>query len=69
MKCRLVNDNFKKDYVNNLLRARGINDVERYYNPDSSCLQDPCYLENIAAGAELLNKTIKQNSKILIVVD
>ena len=69
MKCRLVNENFKKDYVNNLLHARGIQDVERYYNSDSSCLQDPDYLENIAAGAELLNKTIEHEGNILIIVD
>lgn len=69
MKCRLVNENFKKDYVNNLLRARGIQDVERYYHPDPSCLQDPDYLENIAAGAELLNKTIEHKGNVLIIVD
>ena len=28
MKCRLVNENFKSDYVNNLLKARGIKDID-----------------------------------------
>ena len=69
MKTKLINENFKADYINNLLRARGIQDVERYYNPDSSCLQNPDYLSNIAAGAELLKKAIEQNTNILIIVD
>lgn len=69
MKCRMVNDNFKSDYVSNLLKARQINEVDLYYNPDSSCLQEPCYLENIHAGVVLLNDTITANGRILLVVD
>lgn len=69
MKCRLVNENFKSDYVNNLLKARGIKDIDMYLNPTAECLQNPKYLENIFEAAELLHKVIEANGEILIIVD
>ena len=69
MKTRLVNENFKKDYTDNLLRSRGITDVCKYYEPTSDCLQSPCDLENIGEGAMLLEEVIKLKQRILIVVD
>lgn len=69
MKTRLVNDNFKKDYVGNLLRARGVADVNAYYEPSAEALQDPRDLENIDKAARLLKEVIEKNEKILIVVD
>ena len=69
MKARLINENFKSDYVDNLLRARGVNDVNLYYHPTSDCLQDPTALENITEGAALLYSVIQSEGKILIVVD
>ena len=69
MKTRLINENFKSDYTANLLRSRGVSDVEAYYEPSADCLQNPCDLENIADAAVLLNSVIVAGGNILIVVD
>ena len=69
MKTRLINENFKTDYVGNLLRSRGIEDVEKYYEPTPDCLQSPCDLENIERGLNLLAGVLALDEKILIVVD
>lgn len=70
MKYKLVNENFKTDYLHNLLRARGIEDLDVYNNPPASVLQDPEDLENISQAADLyLSITNKDAPKILLIVD
>ena len=69
MKTRLINENFKSDYTANLLRSRGISDVEAYYEPSADALQDPQDLENIGEAAALLEATLDRGERILIVVD
>ena len=69
MKYRLVNENFKTNYGENLLHSRGVEDVNLFLNPTSECIQDPINLRNIHEGATLLINTIDTNGKILIVVD
>ena len=69
MKCKLVNENFKSDYVDSLLMARGIKVPNDYYAPRSEFLQSPIDLENIGEAAMLLEEVIKLGQRILIVVD
>ena len=69
MKCQLINGVIKENYVDTLLRQRGIASPEEYYNPTKLHLQSPCDLENIAQGAMLLEEVIKLGHKILIVID
>ena len=69
MKCRLVNENFKNNYTDSLLRARGVEQIEKYHNPTPDCLQAASALSNIDEGVELLANTINEKKKILIVVD
>lgn len=69
MKCKLINENFKNQYVDNLLQSRGVKDVNKYYSPTYDCLQAASDLENIDKGVELLYNTIKNKGKILIIVD
>ena len=69
MKYELVNENFKKDYIVSLLAARGVEDVEEFLNPTEKSLQDYMDLENMEEGAALLLKAIKNNGKILLIVD
>ena len=47
MKVNLINENYKQEYLSNLLRARGVTDLNRYLHPDISCLNDPLNLDNI----------------------
>lgn len=70
MKINLINENFTSDYVANLLRARGVEDVEGYFHPRAEFLQSPTDLKNIRLAAVLYTRiALKENSKILIVVD
>lgn len=69
MKCKLANENFRDNYTYNLLKSRGVNDVEDFLNPKDTVLQNPEDFENIKAGADLLLDVISKNGKILIVVD
>lgn len=70
MKANLVNENYKSDYLIQLLRGRGVDNLEKFLNPPASCLTDPLCFDNIKTGAILLERILnKENSKILIVVD
>jgi single-stranded-DNA-specific exonuclease len=69
MKTRLVNENFRERYTEQLLMSRGVTDVSKYYEPTEEALQSPCDLENIGEAAMLLEEVIKSGEKILIVVD
>ena len=69
MKINLVNENFTSDYVNNLLRARGVEDLEAYFNPDVKYLQSPLELKNMRLAAALYTRVVNSNGRILIVVD
>ena len=70
MKVNLVNENYTENYLDNLLKARGVTDIDKYKNPSSICLNDPSFLDNIDTGAIWFNEIIKeQESKILLIVD
>ena len=69
MKTKLVNIDIRKNYVDTLLKTRGIENPEDYYNPSRDFLQSPCDLDNIGEGAMLIDEVIDRGEKILIVVD
>lgn len=69
MKTRLVNENFKSNYVDQLLKSRGVESPSAYYDPGPEHLQDPRDLENIERGANLLAGVMALGERILIVVD
>jgi single-stranded-DNA-specific exonuclease len=69
MRINLINDNFRSDYVNNLLVARGVTDLEAYFNPDVKYLQSPSHFKNIMLAAALYGRVVNSNGRILIVVD
>lgn len=69
MKTKLINENFKTDYVYQLLKSRGITDPKAYYEPGAEHLQNPNDLENIERGANLLAGVLALDERILIVVD
>lgn len=69
MKVRLVNENFRKDYAINLLKSRGITDIERYCHTSAADLQDWQDLDNINVGVQLVADTLANNLPIAIIVD
>ena len=70
MKVNLVNENFTSDYLANLLRTRGVVNIEDFLEPTDKYLSDPTLLDNVNQGARWLEETLnKEGSKILIIVD
>lgn len=69
MKIKLINDNFTKDYAENYLKSKGIEDVPTYLNPPLISLQSPKALDNIQKGAEVFINTIEDEGRILLIVD
>lgn len=69
MKYNLINENFKSDYAANLLKSRGITDINMYKAPTADFLSSPTLLKNIAAGAGLYLRVVNSGGRILIVVD
>lgn len=69
MKVNLINENFTEDYVGNLLRARGVENVEDYFNPTDKYLLNPTDLKNIRLAAALYTRVVANAGNILIVVD
>ena len=69
MKCNLINENFTSDYAVNLMRSRGIADLEQYKAPSREFLSSPNNLKNIAAAAGLYIRVVTQGGRVLIVVD
>lgn len=68
MKVKLINENITSNYSENLLRARGIEDIDRFLNPDETCLQTWRDLDNINNGVLMINN-LQVDAKIAIVVD
>lgn len=69
MKVNLVNENFDCDYVENLLRARGVEDIDNFIAPSDDCLQSPTALKNIGIGAALFRRIVHSRGRILVIVD
>lgn len=69
MKVRLVNPDIRKNYVDELLKSRGVQEIGAYYSPTKNSLQSPRDLENVELGAKMLEMAIQLGKRILIVVD
>lgn len=71
MKTKLANENYKTNYTDNLLINRGISEenLQKFYNPDVSLLQEPEVFKNIAQGFNLVLEHISKQSNVAIVVD
>lgn len=73
MKCNLVNPNFQGNYVEELLKARGVEDIDGFLRPKSEFLQSPDDLKSIGIAAALYLRIVLNNeppySRILIIVD
>ena len=69
MKCQLVNENFKEDYIDSLLRARGVAEPMTIKSPTRDALLDPTLLSNMKEGADLYIDKISNGKRIVICVD
>lgn len=68
MKYKVINQ-FKNDYLNNILKSRGIEDIQAFIKPTEGNIQYCMGLDNIERGAMMLLNHISQNNKMIIIVD
>ena len=58
-----------ENYLYNLLKKRGVNEIDGFLHPNSTSLINPFCLDNIAAAASNLVKAIEEDWHICIIVD
>lgn len=71
MKTKLVNENFKTDWVENLLLSRGVQggDLKKFYEPTWENISSPDLLDNVEAAAQEIIKAVKEHKHIGLIVD
>lgn len=71
MKTRLVNENFRSDWVKNLLIARGVDGarMEEFLHPSWADILDPSLLENVEAAATTIIDAVKSDNHIGLIID
>lgn len=69
MKIKLVNDNITSDYTKNLLRARGVDNIDDFLSPSEKNLQCWEDLDNIKLGVDLVKNTINDKKPYAILID
>lgn len=69
MKIKLVNDNITSDYTKNLLRARGVDNIDDFLSPSEKNLQSWEDLDNIKLGVDLVKNTINNKKPYAILID
>ena len=65
----LLNKVSKNKFIQEYLKALGVEDINLYLNPDSSCLDDAKFYPNIEKAANLLFKATTNKYKIGLLVD
>lgn len=73
MKCKLITENYTSNYVENLLHARGVADVDAFMEPRAEFVQSPHDLKNMGMAAAIYSRIVLNDkppySRILIIVD
>ena len=69
MKIKLVNDNITSDYIKNLLRSRGVDNIDDFLSPSEKNLQSWEDLDNIKLGVDLVKNTINDKKPYAILID
>ncbi len=65
----LLNKVSKNKFIQEYLKALGVEDINLYLNPDSSCLDDAKFYPNMKKAANLLFKATTDKYKIGLLVD
>lgn len=69
MKYRLANKEIKEEYGINLLRERGVDDVQAFLHPTKECLQSFKDLDNYQIGVKVIENTIFNEKPYAIIAD
>ena len=60
---------FGEDILKNILKSRGIEDVDRFLNLDDSVIEDYHNFDNIYEASTIVMKAVNENKQIQILVD
>lgn len=69
IKYKLLGDNHQIQFIQEVLKNRGIEDYQKFLYSGAECVNDSNNLDHIDEGCELLHSHLCDDSKILIVVD
>lgn len=69
MKVKLVNKEINHNFIKELLKERGIENVEAFLYPNVNHLQNYKDLDNIDKGIELISTAIKSDKPIGLIID
>lgn len=69
MNYNLTTENITENYGANLLKQRGIENVDLFLNPQPCSLQNWEDLDNIESGIQLIKDTINNNLPYALIVD
>lgn len=69
MKCKLINSEIKSNYGTELLKERGVSNVQDFLNPSECLIQEPSDLDNVDEGINLIKKVYNNGGRFLVVVD
>ena len=69
MRIELKGKDIRKNYSEDLLLDRGINNVLNFISPKSEFLEEPSKLSNIKLGYDFIKNAIKDDERILLLVD
>ena len=64
MQVKLVNENFKTNYIDNLLLSRGIKNLEKFKNPTYSDIESWSHLSNIERAVTIFRGIVGEKEKI-----
>lgn len=68
MKVKLINSNIKSNYSEELLKSRGIENLQEFLNPTEANLQDWRDIENIEKGVAAIG-VLSEGAKVALIVD
>lgn len=69
MRYRLKNPEIKENFGENLLRVRGVQDIQEFCHPDENCLQSWRDLENIERAVKAIELTINDVRPYALIAD
>lgn len=64
MQVKLVNENFKTNYIDNLLLSRGIKNLEKFKNPTYSDIESWSHLSNMERAVTIFRGIVDEKEKI-----
>lgn len=65
----LLNKVSKNKFIQEYLKALGVEDINLYLSPNLSCLDDAKFYPNMDKGAKLLKQAVDDDWKIGLLVD